>query len=92
MEACLQSTLPPTEELDESLRNGIALAFLAKHFQPSAVKKIYEVRAISPLIHQDKSKLVFRHSDNINFFFKACKIEGLPEVLFSLMCRFLCLN
>jgi hypothetical protein len=43
---------------------------LAKFFQPSAVKRIFE----------DKTKLQYRHSDNINFFFQAVKNEGLPEV------------
>jgi Calponin homology (CH) domain len=29
---------------------------------------------------QDTSKLQFRHSDNINFFFAACKAIELPDV------------
>lgn len=31
---------------------------------------------------KDKTKLQFRHSDNINYFFSACRAEGLPEVFF----------
>ncbi|KAJ3303693.1 hypothetical protein HDV03_003566 [Kappamyces sp. JEL0829] len=72
IEACLKEDIPRTEDLEEALRNGITLAYLAKFFQPSCVKKIFE----------DKTKLQFRHSDNINFFFQACKAERLPEVFF----------
>ena len=75
MEACLKHQISRTEDLDEDLRNGINLAQLARLYQPQCVKKIFE----------DKSKLQFRHSDNINFFFAAVKAEGLPEVfLFEL--------
>jgi hypothetical protein len=54
------------------MRNGIVLAKLARFFQPQAVKRIFE----------DTSKLQFRHSDNINFFFAALKGVQLPEVFF----------
>jgi len=57
--------LPPTETLDEELRNGITLAYLGKFFQASCVKKIFE----------DKTKLQFRHSDNINFFSRLAREE-----------------
>ncbi len=57
------------EKLDEELRNGIVLARLAKFFHATSVKRIFE----------DK-KLQYRHSDNINYFFAACKAVELPEV------------
>ncbi|KAI8893533.1 hypothetical protein BC833DRAFT_624784 [Globomyces pollinis-pini] len=69
IEACVKFELAPIEKLDEELRNGIILAYLAKFFQPTVVKRIFE----------DK-KLQYRHSDNINYFFTAVKNEGLPEV------------
>ncbi|KAH6591602.1 hypothetical protein BASA50_008576 [Batrachochytrium salamandrivorans] len=72
IEACTGETIPPIDELEEHLRNGIVLAHLAKSFEPNAVKRIYE----------DTSKLQFKHSDNINYLFTAMHIVGLPEVFF----------
>lgn len=76
IEACIKTEIPPIDKLEEELRNGIDLAYLAKFFSPeSVVKKIYE----------DRSRLVFKHSDNINFLFNAMNKIGLPEVfLFEL--------
>ncbi|KAI8914600.1 hypothetical protein EDD86DRAFT_186564 [Gorgonomyces haynaldii] len=75
MEACLKSEIGAIDRLDEELRNGIVLANLAKFFHAPSVKKIFE----------DTSKLQFRHSDNINYFFQACKAVELPEIfLFEL--------
>lgn len=70
LEACIKQTLCETEKLEEHLRNGITLAYLAKFFSPDSVKRIFE----------DKTKLQFRHSDNINYFFNATRSVGLPDV------------
>lgn len=44
MEAVIKEALPPIEILEESLRNGIFFAKLAKAFDSSLVnRKIYEV-------------------------------------------------
>jgi hypothetical protein len=61
--------LGDTHTFDEELRDGIALAQLAKLLEPSYVKKI----------HQDRTKLHFKHSDNINNFLKVVRILSLPE-------------
>ncbi|CAG8473702.1 13469_t:CDS:10 [Funneliformis caledonium] len=69
IEACIAEEIDPIVLLEESLRNGIVLAKLAKSFEPSVVRKIF----MSP-------KLQFRHSDNINFFFLAIrKVVGKLE-------------
>ena len=43
IEACIKEQIAPIEQLDEELRNGIVLARLARTFEPTAVKKIFEV-------------------------------------------------
>jgi hypothetical protein len=73
IEAILRAEIAPIDKLEEELRNGISLAQLAKEFQPKLVRRIY----------QDKTKLVFKHSDNINYFFNAIRTEGLPEVFLN---------
>jgi hypothetical protein len=45
------------------------LAKLAKFFEPTCVRRIFE-----------GERLQFRHSDNSNFFFAACRKSGLPEL------------
>lgn len=44
MEACLGEELPPSTELEETLRNGVLLAKLGHCFAPAVVpvKKIYD--------------------------------------------------
>lgn len=44
IEACVKEQLPPTTELEEGLRNGVALAKLAHYINPDLVpaKKIYD--------------------------------------------------
>ncbi|KAJ1535486.1 hypothetical protein HK096_002426, partial [Nowakowskiella sp. JEL0078] len=69
IEACIREHIAPIDRLEEDLRNGIALARLAKFFQPAVVRKIFE----------DRSKLQYRHSDNINYLFMAMRSVGLPE-------------
>ncbi|KAI8799673.1 hypothetical protein BJ742DRAFT_844964 [Cladochytrium replicatum] len=70
IEACIREPIAPIEELEEELRNGIVLARLAKSFQPEVVRRIFE----------DRTKLQYRHSDNINYLFIAMQRVGLPEV------------
>ncbi|KAJ3292002.1 hypothetical protein HK104_005630 [Borealophlyctis nickersoniae] len=72
IEAVIKEQIAPIEELDEELRNGIELAKVAKSFSPGSVKRIFE----------DRNKLQFRHSDNINYLFDAMKKVGLPDVFF----------
>ncbi|KAJ3333331.1 hypothetical protein HDU76_009303 [Blyttiomyces sp. JEL0837] len=72
IEACIKEQIGAVTDLDEELRNGINLAKLARKFSPNSVKKIFE----------DRTKLQFRHSDNINCLFAAMKEVGLPSVFF----------
>jgi len=77
MSVCVKRPLPAPTELEDNLRNGVALAELAAFFAPKIVQK----RRIFDL-DQEKfrvSGLHFRHTDNINFFLKAVKSIGLPE-------------
>jgi len=69
MESCLEEEIPPIVQLEEALRNGVILARLAKVFAPDLVPKIFEA-----------PKLQFRHSDNINRFFRFVERCGLPNV------------
>nr|CAG8474586.1 11600_t:CDS:10 [Entrophospora candida] len=69
IEACIAEEIDPIVLLEESLRNGIVLAKLAKSFEPSVVRKIFMAQ-----------KLQFRHSDNINYFFAAIKKIRLPLI------------
>jgi hypothetical protein len=69
MESCLGEEVPPIVELEEQLRNGVILARLARVFAPDLVPRIFEA-----------DKLVFRHSDNINRFFRFVERCGLPDV------------
>jgi len=69
MESCLGEEIPPIVQLEECLRNGVILARLARVFEPDLVPRIFEAE-----------KLQFRHSDNINRFFRFCQRVGLPDV------------
>eukprot|EP00158_Paraphelidium_tribonemae_P005840 Partr_v1_DN27551_c0_g1_i1_m30118 putative IQ motif containing GTPase activating protein len=74
IEACINDNIGQITDLDESLRNGVVLAKLAKFFEPAVVRRIFE-----------DPKLQFRHSDNTNYFFAACKKAGFPDLfLFEL--------
>jgi Ras GTPase-activating-like protein IQGAP2/3 len=75
-------------EMEEGLRNGVVLAKLVRAFQGErVVRRIYEV-PVSPslpslpltTVQSKSSKLDFRHSDNINYFFVFVRQVGLPEV------------
>src|SRR5277367_2613573 len=69
MESCLGEEIPPIVQLEECLRNGVILARLARVFEPDLVPRIFEAE-----------KLQFRHSDNINRFFRFVERCGLPDV------------
>ncbi|CAA7259744.1 unnamed protein product [Cyclocybe aegerita] len=71
IEGCLGEELEiGVIELEDGLQNGVVLAKLVRVFQGEAVvKKIYE----------GGSKRDFRHSENINHFFKFVREVGLPE-------------
>ncbi|KAJ3131038.1 hypothetical protein HK100_006938 [Physocladia obscura] len=72
METCIKEEIAQTTELEEEMRNGISLAKLAKSFHPESVRKIFE----------NRNKLQYKHSDNINFLFDAMRAVGLPEIFF----------
>ena len=57
----------------EMLRDGVALAKLAKIFAPTAVKKINKP-------NQNTIKLEFSLVDNITQFLNACKTTGFREI------------
>ncbi|KAF8543323.1 hypothetical protein BDD12DRAFT_820840 [Trichophaea hybrida] len=71
MEDCIGEPIPPIVELEEALRNGVALAKLTRVFAPELVPRIFQ----SP-------KLQFRHSDNIDRFFRFLRKVELPEIFF----------
>jgi len=55
-------------EMEESMRDGVYLAKLARKFEPQCVPKIFT-----------HPKLQYKHTDNVNYFFRATKKIGLPE-------------
>ncbi|GAB5593632.1 iqgap-related protein [Umbelopsis nana] len=69
IEECLGEEIGPIVQLEETMRNGIVLAQLANWFAPGTVRRIFT-----------EKRLQFRHSDNINYFFKAIKIVRLPSI------------
>lgn len=89
IEGCLGEELPfGVVEMEDGMRNGVVLAKLVRVFLgEQVVKRIYEVRN-DPMTRweiwlttpQKAPKLDFRHSDNINIFFKFVEHVGLPEV------------
>ena len=81
MEACLEETLPDTEELENELQHGVYLAKLAHFFAPETVplKRVFD----ADLSRYRSNGLHFRHTDNINYFLKALKAVKLPHVSYS---------
>ncbi|KAF9580557.1 hypothetical protein BGW38_002736 [Lunasporangiospora selenospora] len=69
IEACINEEIDPITKLEESLRNGVVLAKLARFFDPLSVRKIFEHRVLQ-----------YKHSDNINCLFKAMRKLKLPEI------------
>ena len=72
IEACIDETLPVVSELEQKLRNGVILAKLTRFFDPNSVRKIYD--------NESEMSLNWRHSENINCFFKGIRKVGLPQV------------
>ncbi|KAF9322348.1 hypothetical protein BG003_000019 [Podila horticola] len=69
IEACINEEIDAITTLEESLRNGVVLAKLARFFDPTSVRKIFE----HPVLQ-------YKHSDNINCLFKAMRKLKLPEI------------
>ncbi|KAG0056318.1 hypothetical protein BGZ83_005686 [Gryganskiella cystojenkinii] len=69
IEACIGEEIDAITTLEQSLRNGVVLAKLARYFDPTSVKKIFE----HPVLQ-------YKHSDNINCLFKAMRKLKLPEI------------
>ncbi|KAK9239923.1 hypothetical protein V1525DRAFT_338448 [Lipomyces kononenkoae] len=69
IEACIGEPIPEVVELEESLRNGVILAQLAKVFAPHLVKKIFRA-----------PKLQWLHSNNIHIFFRFLEEVEMPEL------------
>ncbi|KAJ1721611.1 iqgap- protein [Coemansia erecta] len=89
IEACIAQELPPVETIEDSLRDGVALAKLARTFCPEAVGKIYEkpgatngnLSAMSgPLSNGVRQRFAFKFTDNINFFLRAIRQVRLPRL------------
>ncbi|KAL8918782.1 MAG: hypothetical protein Q9172_005269 [Xanthocarpia lactea] len=69
IEDVTHNPLPPIVQLEEALRNGVALAEIVQALQPSRPVRIFR--------HQ---RLQFRHSDNIALFFDFLADVQLPEL------------
>lgn len=69
IERCIGESLGgDIANMGEEMRNGIALAKVAKHFEPECVPRIF--------VHP---KLQFRHTDNINYYFMFVDKIRLPN-------------
>ncbi|OLY77723.1 Ras GTPase-activating-like protein IQGAP1 [Smittium mucronatum] len=83
IELCIGRELPPIEQLEESLRDGIALAELARLICPSLNVRIYKGPSRRSSRRNSRrqraNKLNFKHTDNINYFLKAIDYIGLPR-------------
>ncbi|XP_076802630.1 ras GTPase-activating-like protein IQGAP1 isoform X2 [Clavelina lepadiformis] len=80
MEYCLQEDLPPSVELEEGLRNGVFLGKLAHYFASDIIplRKIYD----KDMAKYHQKGLHFKHTDNINHFFRAMAKVGLPSIFY----------
>ncbi|XP_069796414.1 ras GTPase-activating-like protein IQGAP3 isoform X4 [Narcine bancroftii] len=80
MEVCLNEELPPTTDLEESLRNGVTLAKLGHCFAPNvvALRKIYDPEQL----RYKATGLHFRHTDNINHWLNAMAKIALPSIFY----------
>lgn len=67
MEACVGEALGAVVEMENEMRDGVFLAKLARHFEPALVPRIFA-----------HPKLQYRHTDNVNYFFKFVHYVGLP--------------
>nr|XP_039271363.1 ras GTPase-activating-like protein IQGAP1 isoform X2 [Styela clava] len=80
IEACINEELPPSVQLEEGLQNGVFLAKLAHFFNPKVVpiRKVYD----KDQKKYEQKGLHFKHTDNINHFFKAMEETGLPTIFY----------
>ncbi|KAG5355095.1 Ras GTPase-activating-like protein IQG1 [Yarrowia sp. B02] len=69
IEEVTHMTLPPVVQIEDYLRNGIALAKVTQAVAPHLVKRIYEGPGLQ-----------FRHSENINYFFALVSELGMPDL------------
>lgn len=68
MEHHVGEDLDAIVDMENGMRDGVFLAKLARSFEPDLVPRIF--------IHP---KLQYRHTDNINYFFRFVKRIGLPD-------------
>ncbi|KAJ2079411.1 iqgap- protein [Coemansia sp. RSA 988] len=80
IEACIGENLPGVSEIEDSLRDGVAMAKLARTFCPEAVGKIYQQSAPVKLTAGVRRRFVFKYTDNINFFLSAIRQVRLPRL------------
>ena len=64
--------------MEESLRNGVALAKLAKFMVPQVKFRIFD----EDQTHFEAHGLHFRHTDNINAFLRSLEKIKLPQIFF----------
>lgn len=67
MEACVSESLGAVVDMENEMRDGVFLAKVARHFEPQLVPRIFT-----------HPKLQYRHTDNVNFFFRFVHHVGLP--------------
>ena len=73
IQLCIGDNLPEAgEPFYQSLRNGVYLARLALFFAPHVRQKIFDLA--------QKEELKYKHIDNINLFFTACRSLRLPNL------------
>jgi Ras GTPase-activating-like protein IQGAP2/3 len=73
IQLCIGDSLPETGEcFYQSLRNGVYLARLALFFAPHVRQKIFDLA--------QQEELKYKHIDNINLFFNACRSLRLPSL------------
>ncbi|KAJ2335610.1 iqgap- protein, partial [Coemansia sp. RSA 2681] len=86
VEACIAEELPGIATIEDSLRDGVALAKLAQRFCPEAVGRIYQAPATDAglgarqLASGVRRRFVFKYTDNINFFLRAIRQVRLPRL------------
>ncbi|KAJ2160186.1 iqgap- protein [Coemansia sp. RSA 552] len=79
-EACIGEELPEIGDLEDSLRDGVALAKLARSFCPEVVGRIYQQPDKVKLTAGVRRRFVFKFTDNINFFLRAIRQVRLPRL------------
>lgn len=67
MEACAQESLGAVVDMENEMRDGVFLAKVARSFEPQLVPRIFT-----------HPKLQYRHTDNVNYFFRFVHHIGLP--------------